>query len=64
LVLGLAAAMAATRLLATMLFQVQPIDLQVYVAVVVLVGLVTVVAGYLPAWRAAVVNPVEVLKTD
>lgn len=64
LVLGLAGAAAATRLLETVLFQVRPIDLPVYLGVVALIGVVTLLAGYLPAWRAAVVNPVEVLKTD
>jgi putative ABC transport system permease protein len=64
LVLGLGGAVAATRLLETMLFQVRPMDLPVYVGVIALIGVVTLVAGYLPAWRAAVVNPVEVLKTD
>lgn len=62
--LGLAAAVAATRLLATMLFQVQPVDTHVYLGVVVLLGVVTPVAGYLPARRVAVVDPVEVLKAD
>lgn len=64
LVSGLAAAVAATRLLETMLFQVQPVDTQVYLGVVVLLGSVTLVAGYLPARRAAVVDPVEVLKAE
>jgi len=64
LVLGLVGAVAATRLLETVLFEVRPIDLPVYVGVIGLIGLVTLLAGYLPARRAAVVNPVEVLKTD
>lgn len=64
LALGLVAAVAATRLLATMLFQVQPVDPQVYLGVVVLLGVVTLVAGYLPARRAAIVDPVEVLKSN
>jgi ABC-type antimicrobial peptide transport system permease subunit len=64
LALGLAAAAAATRLLAAMLFQVRPVDTQVYLGVVVLLGVVTLAAGYLPARRAAGVDPVEILKTD
>ena len=63
LVLGLAGSVPATRLLETVLFEVQPIDVQVYLAVIGLMAVVTVLACYLPAWRAAVVNPVEVLKT-
>jgi ABC-type antimicrobial peptide transport system permease subunit len=64
LAFGLARAVAATRLLETVLFEVRPIDLPVYLGVIGLIGLVTLLAGYLPAWRAAVVNPVEVLKND
>ena len=64
LALGLAGAVAATRLLTTMLFEVRPVDTQVYLGVVVLLGVMTLVAGYLPARRAAVVDPVEVLKAE
>ena len=64
LALGLAGAVAATRLLTTMLFEVQPVDVQVYLGVVVLLGVVTLAAGYLPARRAAAVDPVRVLKMD
>jgi predicted permease len=64
LVVGLAGAAAATRLLETVLFQVRPIDIQVYLGVIGLVAVVTLLAGYVPAWRAAGVNPVEVLKAE
>jgi predicted permease len=64
LVLGLAAAAGATRLLETMLFAVRPVDAIVYLGVAVLLAGVTLVAGYLPARRAAVVDPVQVLKAD
>jgi predicted permease len=64
LALGLAAAVAATRLLTSVLFEVRPVDAQVYLGVAVLLGMVTLVAGYLPARRAADVNPIEVLKAE
>jgi predicted permease len=64
LVLGLAGAAVATRLLETVLFQVRPIDIQVYLGVIGLVAIVTLLASYFPAWRATVVNPVEVLKAE
>src|SRR5262249_30717540 len=51
LVLGLAASIASTRLLRTMLFQVQPNDPTVYMAVALMVGVVTLAACYLPATR-------------
>jgi hypothetical protein len=63
LALGLAGAVAATRLLSTILFEVQPVDVQVYLGVAVLSAVVTLAAGYLPARRASGVDPVRVLKT-
>lgn len=64
LVLGLGAALATTGLLKRVLFEVRPVDVQVYVAVSVLLGLVTLVAGYIPARRATMVDPADVLRTD
>ena len=54
----------AARLLTTMLFDVQPVDAQVYLGVVALLGAVALAAGYLPAWRAASIDPVAILKAD
>ncbi len=64
LVLGLAGAVATTWLLKTVLFEVRPIDIPVYVGVVALIAIVTLLAGYVPAWRAAVLNPVDALKAE
>jgi putative ABC transport system permease protein len=64
LILGLGASLAATRLLTTVLFEVQPVDSQVYLGVVALLALVTLLAGYLPARRATIVDPVDVLKAE
>jgi putative ABC transport system permease protein len=64
LALGLAAAFAGTRLLTSMLFQVQPNDPWVYLAVAVLLGLVTLVASYVPARRAAKIDPLTALRQE
>ena len=64
LVLGLAASIASTRLLRTMLFQVQPNDPTVYLAVALLVGFVALAAGYLPASRAAKIDPLIALRQE
>jgi putative ABC transport system permease protein len=64
LAVGLAAAFAATRLLETVLFEVEPLDPQVYLGVILLLTLVALVAGYLPARRAAALDPAQVLKAE
>ncbi|MEX2264943.1 MAG: ABC transporter permease [Bryobacteraceae bacterium] len=64
LALGLAAAVAGTRLLTTMLFQVQPNDPLVYLAVAVLLGAVTLVACYVPARRASKIDPLTAIRQE
>jgi predicted permease len=64
LALGLAGSAAAARLLSTVLFEVQPIDVPVYFAVAGLVGVVAATAGYLPARRAASVSPMVALRGE
>src|SRR6185295_5297433 len=64
LVVGLAAAAGATRLLTTMLFEVQPNDAWVYFSVAVLLGLVTLVASYVPARRASRIDPLAALRQE
>jgi putative ABC transport system permease protein len=64
LVLGLAIAVAGTRLLATMLFQVKPNDLSVYLGVTILLGIVTLIAAYVPARRAADIDPITALRQE
>lgn len=64
LAVGLAAAVAGTRLLTTMLFQVRPNDGLVYLSVAVLLGLVTLLASYVPARRACKIDPLAALRQD
>ena len=64
LAVGLIAAVAATRLVASMLFEVKPSDPATYAAVAVLLGVVSLVASYIPARRAARVDPVSALRQE
>ena len=61
---GLVGAIASTRLLRTMLFQVRPNDPLVYLAVAVLLGLVALVASYVPARRASKIDPLVALRQE
>jgi putative ABC transport system permease protein len=61
---GLAAAVGGTRLLTTVLFQVRPNDPWVYLAVAALLGVVTLVASYVPARRAAKIDPLTALRQE
>ena len=64
LVLGLGGAAALTRLLKTLLFEVTPTDLQTYAAVsLVLLGS-TLLACWLPARRAARIDPQAALRSE
>jgi ABC-type antimicrobial peptide transport system permease subunit len=59
---GVASALAMGRVLRALLFEVQPTDPATLVGVVVLIALVAVAACILPAWRAASVDPLAVLR--
>jgi ABC-type antimicrobial peptide transport system permease subunit len=64
LAVGLGGAIATARLLESVLFEVRPVDAGVYVAVALMLTLVAVAAGYLPARRASALDPAEMLKAE
>lgn len=61
---GLAAAFATGRLLASQLYGVSPLDPAVFTAVVALLAAVSALASWLPARRAAAVDPAVVLRGE
>ncbi len=64
LAVGVIGAVAATRLLTSMLFEVKPVDLMTYVSVTVLLAGVALLASYIPARRAAKVDPIVALRHE
>lgn len=62
--LGLAASIAAGRLVTSLLYGVRPADPTILMAVTLLLLSVAAVAALAPAWRAARVNPVTALRAD
>ncbi len=63
-VIGVLVALAATRLLGTLLYGVQPTDPMTYVGVILLLAAVAALAAYLPAARAARVDPLVALRHE
>ncbi len=61
---GLAAAAGLTRLMKSVLFGISPVDPLTYMTVPVVLIAATVLASYLPARRAAAVDPVETLRAE
>jgi ABC-type antimicrobial peptide transport system permease subunit len=63
-VLGLAGAAAATRLLTSFLFAVKPGDPLTYLGVAVVLAMVAIAASYLPARRATRIDPLAALRQE
>ena len=62
--IGLVTSVAATTLIRQLLFGVRSWDVPTLAAVAVVLGLSALVASYIPAHRAASVNPIEALRAE
>lgn len=64
IVLGLVLTFAAERVMKSVLFGVSPMDLVTLAAAVAVLGVVSALAAFLPARRAAAIDPLEAIRTE
>jgi ABC-type antimicrobial peptide transport system permease subunit len=64
IVIGIGSAFGLTRLLASFLFGVKPIDPVAFTAIPILLSCVAMLAIWLPALRASRLDPVEALRYE
>ncbi len=62
--IGIPSALAATRLIVSMLFGLSPNDLPTITGVSLILLLVALLAGYLPARRASSIDPMDALRAE
>jgi predicted permease len=62
--IGIAGALALTRLMSTMLFGVNAADPTIFAAIVALLMFVSLIACYLPARRATRIDPMSALRSE
>ncbi len=64
LVLGLAGGAASAQLIRSVLFKVDPLDPVIFAAVTLVIVSVALVAGFIPAWRASRLDPMDALRCE
>ena len=62
--IGVVVALGLTRLMASLLFGVKPTDVVTFASVAALLCAIALLACYLPARRAAKLDPVQALRSE
>lgn len=63
-IVGATASFFLSRAIAALLFNTAPTDPVTFVAMVLILGLVALLAGYMPARRASRINPIQALRNN
>jgi putative ABC transport system permease protein len=63
-VIGTAGALALTRVMAGLLYEVRPTDAATFAGAALLLALLAVAASLIPAWRATRVDPLVALRAE
>jgi putative ABC transport system permease protein len=64
IVIGVAGAIALTRVMTSLLFEVTPTDPATFAAVAILLAIVALAACWIPAWRATRIDPMVALRYE
>jgi ABC-type antimicrobial peptide transport system permease subunit len=64
LAIGIPAALIAGHFMASLLYEVKPYDPIAFLGAILLLAICALVAGFIPARRAASIDPMQALRTD
>jgi putative ABC transport system permease protein len=62
--IGTAGALALTRVMAGLLYEVRPTDAVTFISAAVILAVLALAASLVPAWRATRVDPLIALRTE